>query len=502
MSSLSIKSNFFSKIDFSRNNILNRDFVLSFILGALTTFIFPPYGLIFIGFISFSVIFVFLNKSKNATHASLIAFFFIFGLFLAGAYWIYDAVYLITQKKLWGILAVIISSFIVAIFSSILAGSYFYLKSKNWVYNAFLFGLLFSCIEFGREALLHFPWFPVALSFVNFPIFLQPIGIVGAHIYAIFLYMFFLIPAFFFKDKFFALFLIWLATLVFLYGMYCQNIFFNKKQGVSSDFYLVQPNISQKDTISKREKVLKRLEVLDTIAKDYPLNKDVLYIFPESYFSYVSSEESERMISMTEKTNVIAGRMERFKGKNYNSMVFFQNAYTRMYRKNILVPFGEYIPFLSSLSYKTFGLEAGTKAGNFNFKGINMFPLICYEIAFTAFDIKDNVNYILTISEDSWYDGRTEKSQHFAYSVLRAIEYRKPVIRVSTTGYSGFVDSYGNIIALLPNEKKAIERITAYSGKDPLSPYGQYYAKVLKWLHLFLLFLFFAERGLKIEKKR
>ncbi len=504
---LSIKNNFFShfisKFSFTSNNILNKVFVFSFFLGVLTTFVFPPYGFIFFGFITFSIIFIFLHNSKNVVHTSLIVFFFIFGLFLSGTYWIYDAVYLISQKILWGILAVLFSSFIVAFFSSIIGGSYFYLKSKNLVYNAVLFGLLFSCIEFGREILLHFPWFPIALGFVKLPIVLQPIGIVGVHIYSILIYIFFLLPIFFFKNKFFGLFLICITIFIFLYGVYCQKIFTNKNQKTDNYFYLVQPNISQKRAMSENseEVVFKRLQILNTIINNYPLRRNDLYVFPESYFSYITVEENNKIQFIKSKTNAIVGKTERMMGKNYNTMIFFQDSFSKIYKKNILVPFGEYIPIFNLWGYNPFGLAAGDEAGEFNFRGIKLFPLICYEIAFTAFNIESDSDYILTISEDSWYDGRTEKSQHFAYSILRAIEYRKPVVRVSTTGYSGLVDIYGNIAILLPNEKRAIVKVPAYARNNHSSLYGQYFAKVLKWLHLFLLFLFFAERGLKIEKK-
>ena len=50
------------------------------------------------------------------------------------------------------------------------------------------------------------------------------------------------------------------------------------------------------------------------------------------------------------------------------------------------------------------------------------------------------------MTNNSWYDLHSGIRQHCDMDILRAVETRRPVSRVSTTGWSQFVDSYGRII--------------------------------------------------------
>ena len=75
--------------------------------------------------------------------------------------------------------------------------------------------------------------------------------------------------------------------------------------------------------------------------------------------------------------------------------------------------------------------------------------LICYEIIFPDFISADKYrpDLLLTLSNDAWFGQTAGPHQHFAQARMRAIEEGLPVFRVSNTGISGVIDSYGRVLA-------------------------------------------------------
>ena len=88
-------------------------------------------------------------------------------------------------------------------------------------------------------------------------------------------------------------------------------------------------------------------------------------------------------------------REDRKKNGIYNSLVIVNNNFEiiQEYRKQKLVPFGEFLPFEKFL--KKLGLKKiteghgsflkGGQQSNLILQGLNILPLICYEIIFTEF---------------------------------------------------------------------------------------------------------------------
>ena len=62
----------------------------------------------------------------------------------------------------------------------------------------------------------------------------------------------------------------------------------------------------------------------------------------------------------------------------------------------------------------------------------------------------DRPQWLINVTNDSWFGHTTGPHQHFASAILRAVEEGVPVIRVATTGISGVIDSYGHVRTSLP----------------------------------------------------
>ncbi len=56
-------------------------------------------------------------------------------------------------------------------------------------------------------------------------------------------------------------------------------------------------------------------------------------------------------------------------------------------------------------------------------------------------------DFIVNLSNDAWFGKTSEHSQHFSMAVFRAIECRRPLVRSSNTGISGFIDATGKVVS-------------------------------------------------------
>jgi apolipoprotein N-acyltransferase len=122
-----------------------------------------------------------------------------------------------------------------------------------------------------------------------------------------------------------------------------------------------------------------------------------------------------------------------------------------------LVPFGEYMPLGDVLGLKKItpgrtDFSAGPGPVTLRLPGLPpVSPLICYEIIFSGAvaDPDDRPEWILNLTNDAWYGRTTGPHQHFTAARLRAVEEGLPVVRVANTGISGVIDPYGRVIARL-----------------------------------------------------
>jgi apolipoprotein N-acyltransferase len=67
---------------------------------------------------------------------------------------------------------------------------------------------------------------------------------------------------------------------------------------------------------------------------------------------------------------------------------------------------------------------------------------ICYEILFPQYirkylnSSKEQPQFIINLTNDSWYGRTSEPYQHLFLSHWRAVEFNLPVVRMTNTGYS------------------------------------------------------------------
>lgn len=144
----------------------------------------------------------------------------------------------------------------------------------------------------------------------------------------------------------------------------------------------------------------------------------------------------------------------------FNSGLFFENQQSvQSYHKSKLVPGVERMPYpalfkpLEKLAIDMGGTSGslGTQEERNVFKSSKKpfvcAPVICYESVFGEFVgeyVKKGANLICIITNDGWWGDTPGYRQHLAYGTLRAIEYRKYILRSANTGISCMIDPLGN----------------------------------------------------------
>lgn len=147
----------------------------------------------------------------------------------------------------------------------------------------------------------------------------------------------------------------------------------------------------------------------------------------------------------------------------YNSLMVFDGtgALAAVYDKTHLVPFGEYLPWQSTL--EAIGLEQLTRMrGGFSEGVVPRPPLsvpglpavggvICYEAIFPGLRKRSGgpVGLLVNVTNDGWFGTTTGPYQHFHQARVRAVEEGLPLIRAANNGISALVDPMGRVVAEL-----------------------------------------------------
>ncbi len=75
--------------------------------------------------------------------------------------------------------------------------------------------------------------------------------------------------------------------------------------------------------------------------------------------------------------------------------------------------------------------------------------MVCYESIFPEFVssfVNRGAEFLVFITNDSWWGNTSGARQHCQFAVLRAIENRRWVVRCANGGISCFIDPFGRII--------------------------------------------------------
>ncbi|MCE9625400.1 MAG: apolipoprotein N-acyltransferase [Deltaproteobacteria bacterium] len=125
------------------------------------------------------------------------------------------------------------------------------------------------------------------------------------------------------------------------------------------------------------------------------------------------------------------------------------------YRKQHLVPVGEYIPWkriftsAKSLTSPMGEVLPGGQGEPLQFHGKALGILICYEDIFPEIARRTvglGAEILVELTNDAWYGWSGASRQHLAISQLRSIETRREGLRAANSGISALIDRKGRVL--------------------------------------------------------
>ena len=168
----------------------------------------------------------------------------------------------------------------------------------------------------------------------------------------------------------------------------------------------------------------------------------------------------------------------------YNSSgVFVPDGSIHKYDKNHLLPFGEALPgskrfrWLRRVDFGQANFQPGPAREPLPTGPAKITPLICFESVFPelcASGVADGSELLVNITNDGWFGDTPGPFQHAQMSILRAVEFRRYLVRAANTGVSMIVSPTGEVIARLGLDEEGIimREIAALDGRTFYSRNG------------------------------
>ncbi len=340
---------------------------------------------------------------------------------------------------------------------------------------------------------LGFPWANLAITQTKFLPILQIIDTTGSEgvgfwilllntlIYILFRYNNF--------NKKFISILVIVFLIPWIFGTLRFQSFEKKQSQNIRNVSAIQPNINpnQKWDVQFRDRLYTIMDSLNLEAYSY--NPD-LVLWPEAAlpaYMRVSSlrNKYESLVDET-KIPLLMGTVDYSYELNerlsYNGAIYFGLKDNKIYHKNFLVPFAEYIPLsnhfkiLKKLNFGQANFSHGKTFTTFPIDTVQFGNLICYESShpFVTRRFMQNGAKFLTIeANDAWLRNSSGVRQHFELAILRAIEQRVGIVRSANTGISGVIQPSGRVDHKVPFGVQEV-----FKGKvilnDKITFYGTY----------------------------
>ena len=376
-------------------------------------------------------------------------------------YWIVGTGWLIVSIYYYGNTSITISLSIIlmmgALLSLVFITPFSIIKLLNIDANLFIKCIVFSglltILELLRFVLLGgFPWLLPGLVLLD-TVGENIIPILGVYGASFILYFLSILMATSFLNKQYRVFF---GTIFSLLIFLPNNSEIKNYSNESLSISIIQPSLNpfnkyKNGSHNNIEDVLVDLSIQQTNSN--------LIIWPEAPLPYLNS--SNQMASFNSRINklpaILSGAWKYKNNQLHNAITIFGTE--ENYYKWHLVPFGEYVPFenllrgiidffdmpMSSIKEGKSNQEL-LQSNNFQILG-----MICFDIAFPLSYINEvrRADFIVNISNDTWFGGSYGPYQHLQIVRARALESNKWIARGTSDGISTIVDNKGTIVSKL-----------------------------------------------------
>jgi apolipoprotein N-acyltransferase len=503
--------------------------LIAFLAGAASTLALPPTNIWPVPFVTFPVLVWLVDGAAGTRFGGVLAaasagWWFGFGYFLAGLYWLGHA-FLVDAKTFGWLLPFAVTALPAAM--AIYTALGLALARAIWTRGAtriLALAVALTLAEWLRGHLFSgFPWNTYGYALIS-PLWLAQgaalIGIWGLTFLAVAIYA---SPAAL-ADARTDTTRPWVAPALSAVVIAALAIYGAARLAGTSTSYvegvhlrIMQPNLQQDDKFNyaRKQQVMDRYLALSD-RKDGPQSTGLRgvthLIWPESAFPFFLTREPDVLAQISallpKGTVLITGAIrapdsQGVVNRAYNSIYVIgdDGSILSVYDKVHLVPFGEYLPFqdllerlgLEQLTKVRGGFIPGERRQNQPAPGApNFLPLVCYEIIFASDAVPHSEQpnwlyrhlghyfdwpfvagngarpgWLLNLTNDGWFGASAGPYQHFQQARVRAIEEGLPLVRAANTGISAVVDPLGRVVASLP---LGVEGILDAPLPQPLAP--------------------------------
>jgi apolipoprotein N-acyltransferase len=432
------------------------------------------------------------SLQKRLKSAALVGFWFGFGYFLAGLYWIAEAFLVEPWRHGW---------LIPFVMSAMPAGmALFYaaaaaLAMMLWVPGTgrvFAVAIAFGLAEFARgHVLTGLPWNLIGYGLLGTLPLMQLAALFGVYALSFLALLLFTSPAAIFAPAGTRLgggkgTAVLAAIFVLLLGAGHvwgeRRLVAAPRESTGVRLRIVQADIDQADKW-RSENSAEIFNDYLALTKTAGLDSIDVVIWPETAVPFLLADTPEALMaigtSLPNGASLLVGSARLVEETNakgeaaatrvYNSLLVIDDhgRVAGSYDKIHLVPFGEYLPFQDFLEGLGFMQLTGVRGGFSEGTGSKLLsipgapptrPLICYEIIFPdEIATKEaRPGWLLNVTNDAWFGSSAGPYQHFHQAQVRAIEQGLPLTRAANTGISAVIDPYGRILAEIGLGEKGV----------------------------------------------
>ncbi len=458
--------------------------------GAIGVLAFAPFSFKYALVISYTYVIyrVFKLKNNNDTYD---IFVWAIGFWGVGTSWIIVSIYYYGNVSLIGS----ISLFLLLMLGCIL---FFFMPIilikkalKNFSDNLLIsVPAILILVELGRYYFLGgFPWLLPGYIFLDTP-FQNLYGFIGVSGLSVLLYFLATVNVLLLSKKVYLVFL----NVVLFSCLLLPNIFILSPGDEDPiNFTVIQPSTDPftKFDIDYVKEIEDEFVYLSSLA-----NKDTnILVWPEAPLPYTSESNRYRDLMNRIDKPLVTGFFSTQKGYLFNSVVNSEQSV--IYNKRKLVPFGEYIPFeeylrglIAFFDMPMSNITRGDLAVEMDVGHKIFTPLVCFDIAFSEIVRKDvkSSNYIINVSNDTWFGDSFGPYQHLEISRVRASENNIPIIRATNDGISALISSNGTIVDFLGKGESGILNVNLVPTN--VRTFYNTYGDIFLYFYILIAFLF------------
>ena len=181
-----------------------------------------------------------------------------------------------------------------------------------------------------------------------------------------------------------------------------------------------------------------------------------LMLFPETIVPDATAYPFSDLIARANARGitVLIGTFLEEEGGSYNTVAAFEPAgEAQSYRKQHLVPWGEYVPFRRWTPWvEHFGVVSADVSPGEEPVLLTRWRIgtpVCFESTLPRIACemaRRGAHLLCVVTNDTWFGRSPAAAQHLAFCALRAVETRRWVLRSATTGISAVFDAQGRCL--------------------------------------------------------